>query len=254
LSTGTNITLSSLTVGDGSVAVLGSGTGVFGMHSVMTVSNLNLHSTGVLDLNDNGLILTYSDPGSSPLSTIQSLIAAGQIKSSFVDANNGNNGISLGVGYVEAGDVTSTGQVWPWKGGPTLAGNPANGGNPTAILILPTILGDTFLTGRVDPAAVFQVVGSYPMGSGATWEMGDTDNNGTVDPADVFTVVGNYPSDMVSLGYWPSDAFDTSVGGLGSPVTVIPEPTTLALLALGGVVGLAGGAIRRRRHSSKAAA
>jgi hypothetical protein len=36
-------------------------------------------------------------------------------------------------------------------------------------------------------------------------------------------------------------------------VQVVPEPTTLALLAIGGVVGLASGAIRRRRQSPKAA-
>jgi hypothetical protein len=37
-------------------------------------------------------------------------------------------------------------------------------------------------------------------------------------------------------------------------VTVVPEPTTLALLAIGGAVSLAGGAMRRRRQGVKAAA
>ena len=45
------------------------------------------------------------------------------------------------------------------------------------------------------------------MDSGATWEMGDTDYNVTVDLADVYNVGGFYGFDMVSLGFWPADAF-----------------------------------------------
>ena len=253
LATGTNIALASLNVNDGSLAVLGSGTGAFGMHSVMTVNNLNLNSTGVLDLNDNGLILTYTDPSNSPLATIQSLIAAGRIKSSLSDANNG----LIGVGYLEASDVYAAGAQFPWKGGVTLAGNPANGGAPTAILVLPTILGDTNLNGVVDLNDLGNAIGYFPMDSGATWENGDTDNNGTVDINDLGNVIGYYPSDMVSLGFWPADAFDASVGSLssvGGGTTVVPEPTTLVLLALGGLAGVVGGSIRRRRHAARAAA
>jgi hypothetical protein len=130
---------------------------------------------------------------------------------------------------------------------------------------MPTLKGDTNLNGQVDALDVFNVQGNYgTINSGATWRDGDINGNGMVDALDVFTTQGNYPETMVSLGYWPSDAFSTSVGGLdggltgggavSATVTVVPEPTTMALLALGGVIGLAGGAIRRRRHGSKAAA
>jgi hypothetical protein len=251
LAAGANITLAGLTVGNGSVAVLGSGSGVFGTHSVMTVGGLNLNSTGVLDLNDNALVVTYT--GSDPLGGIALMIADGQIVSSLVNAHSG----TLAIGYAEASQVLASGGVWPWKGAATLTSG------EYAVLIMPTLKGDTNMNGQVDALDVFNVQGNYgSVNSGATWRDGDMNGNGMIDALDVFTAQGNYPDTMVSLGYWPSDALGASLGGLGgvsgSPmsvqVTVVPEPTTLALLAIGGAVSLAGGVMRRRRQSVKAAA
>jgi hypothetical protein len=253
LATGTNITLNSLTVGANGLAVLGSGQGALGMHSVLTVNSLSIASGGVLNLNDSALVVNYA--GSDPVAGIAAMIADGQIVSSLVTAHPGE----LAIGYAEASQVLAAGGVWPWKGATTLTSG------ESAVLIMPTLKGDTNLNGQVDALDVFNVQGNYgTINSGATWRDGDINGNGMVDALDVFTTQGNYPETMVSLGYWPSDAFSTSVGGLdgGLPgggavsatVTVVPEPTTMALLALGGVIGLAGGAIRRRRHGSKAAA
>ena len=133
-------------------------------------------------------------------------IARGQITSSLADANDG----LIGVGYLEASDVYAAGTVWPWKGGPTLAGNPLNSGKPTAVLVLPTLLGDTNLNGQVDLNDLGNVIGNYPMDSGATWETGDTNNDGNLDINDLGYAIGYYPSDMVSLGFWPADAFSAS--------------------------------------------
>ena len=118
---------------------------------------------------------------------------------------------------------------------------------------MPTLLGDTNLDGTVDLNDVATTTGNWGVAtSGATWQQGDFYHTGAVDLNDVSTATGVWGQPgMVQLGYWPSsDQQGGQFGdkGVSAQLTVVPEPTTLALLAIGGAVGLAGGAIRRRRQ------
>ena len=246
LPTSSNLVLSGLNVADGGLAAMAQNL----VHpSVLTVSSLNLHSSGTLDLGNNALAINYTGSG-SPISAIRDLILNGQIVSSTV--NNDTTG-RLAIGYAEAGDIFNGGEAWP-----NYMSVPVIIGSTQMVLVMPTLVGDLSLEGTVTRDDFFTVLSNYGLTPGngrgvpITWDTGDFFGENEITRDDYFTTLSNYGRSMESLGYWPAPAGGSL--GLGSPVTVVPEPTTLALLALGGVAGLAGGAIRRRRRSSKAAA
>ena len=78
-------------------------------------------------------------------------------------------------------------------------------------------VGDTDNDGDVDIFDYLNLTGAYGTTSGATWAMGDSDADGDVDIFDYLNLTGEYG--------WSNS------GGAN-----VPEPATMSLLALGGLV------------------
>ena len=92
------------------------------------------------------------------------------------------------------------------------------------------MLGDFDFDGDVDNADIGVVTGNFTgsgVGLGMTYAQGDIDGDGDVDNADIGAVAG---------------AFTGSLASGSSIATSIPEPTSLALLGIGGLL-----LTRRRR-------
>jgi hypothetical protein len=107
----------------------------------------------------------------------------------------------------------------------------------TTVLVKYTYLGDVNLDGKVDDNDVTILVLNYDRGSVSThtWLEGDVSRyDGKIDDNDVTALVLNYGS-----------GWKAGMGGpLGEMSGAVPEPATLALLALGGL----GILVRRKRN------
>jgi len=84
--------------------------------------------------------------------------------------------------------------------------------------------GDTNLDGIVDITDYNTLKGNMGMAENAVWADGDVDEDGDVDWDDLLLLHAQYGKSTTSLAAMPSE--------------MIPEPATLALLALGGLMAL----------------
>jgi hypothetical protein len=181
--------------------------------------------TSRLDLADNAMIVDYVDPGPSPLQDIKRWIASGcdgrlWDGNGIVSTSAAGNPLVFGLGYAQNDLLFAKDQY------STFAGEPVD---LTSVLVKYTYLGDVNLDGKVDDNDVTIMVLGYDRGlvSTHTWQQGDISGyDGRIDDNDITVLVLNY-----GAGWKPGRG-----GPLGEMSGAVPEPATLALVALGGLV------------------
>jgi len=215
-----NVRAGSLTVNAGTVSVL-TGRSTAGTSKVGAVT---VAAGAALDLGNNDLIVDYT--GTSPFSSIQSLIKSGYNGGSWTgngirssSAAAGLNGHTTALGYAEASEAGIG------AGGGTFSGQSVDN---TSVLVRYTYAGDGNVDGKVD-LTDFTFLAANFNGSNKNWLQGDYNYDGTVNLTDFTFLAANFNQSLAAEG-----------GSLGSAV---PEPTTVALLALGATALIA----RRRR-------
>jgi hypothetical protein len=177
--------------------------------------------TGKLDLTNGRLIVDYV-PGNSPITSIRQQIAAGYILSSTAAAAP----TVFGLGYGEASDLL----------GPAGGAFGSETVDPSSVLVRYTKLGDANLDGFVDFNDLVRLAQNYNQATGALlWSQGDFTYDGNVDFNDLVKLAQNYNTAT------PAASFEQE---LQSAFAAVPEPTSSAWLAAGGVASLA----RRRRR------
>jgi len=233
--------LAAMNLSGAGAASLASGGG-----NVLVAKSLTLDpATSQLDLTYNSLILKYS--GASPLDLVAGWLRTGYNQNKW----NGNgivssaaaNSATYAVGYAE-NDLLPVRFT-------QFAGEPVDG---NTVLARYTYLGDLNLDGKVDDNDVTILALNYDHGAATNhyWFQGDIwGYDGRVDDNDVTVLVLNYrrgvtqplgsgtiESDAGGPSPWPAMSADAPQTGV-----LLPEPATLALLALGGL------ALIRRRPS-----
>jgi hypothetical protein len=184
--------------------------------------------TGTFNLHDNPLLIHNGD-----LPTVLAAIAAGYhggdwqgpgITSSFVAAHTTNTTVACDL----AQNISTTPFTW--------FGQTVNSGD---VLVLPTLIGDVNMDGQVDSEDYFALTPNLGA-TGRTWGSGDLNGDGTVNSLDYYALTANLGKTVA--GQSPNIAQPN--GG----ATVTPEPASLVLLALSGLLVL--GPRRRPRHAA----
>jgi hypothetical protein len=195
-----------LTVGPNATAtVLADGASVLEIDTLPSVSSAG----GKIDLKNNKMVLRGQDAGSwsgSQYGGVSGLIAEGKLTTSMPDASSLLT--SLGVRTV-GGDTTV---AYTYTGDADLDGN---------------IDGDDF--SAID--AGYSAQNSNPLG--VSYAGGDFNYSGAVDADDYWLIDRNYAKQTTPFASAPA------VGGVGA----VPEPSTAALLTIGGAA-----LIQRRRR------
>ncbi len=145
----------------------------------------------------------------------------------------------------------------PWTSGPLFSPTAAATTNvglgwvdPTAggrsVTVKPAVYGDADLNGAVGSSDLSIVLSNF--GKAGVWATGDFDYNDTVGSSDLSIVLANFgqtlPATFNVASYTNLDAAAINMLNAAG-IKTVPEPGTIALLALG-LIGVAA-YIRRRR-------
>ena len=172
-----------------SVRAGGTATLTSGGSKVLTATSLNVSGTGVLDLNDNDMIVDYA--GASPLASIGNMLASGYaggawngpgINSSFAAADNNS-----ALGYAEASELFSSFPA-------TFSGQSVDN---TAVLIKYTFYGDANLDGSVNLQDFNRLAGNFGQ-AGKRWSQGDFNFDGTVNLIDFNKLAAHFGASGLS--------------------------------------------------------
>jgi fibronectin-binding autotransporter adhesin len=229
---GVNVTTGSLVLAsNGSVA------GIVGTGGVTVAAG------AVLDLTNNDMILPYVS--TSPAAAIRALLVNGYAGGAWNGTGGINSSAAAGdathltaLGYGEATDVGVKS-----LDGQTIAGN--------AAIVKFTYYGDGTLDGKVDLGNDFNLflqgfLNSNLLTNANRWELGDYNYDGLVNGADFQLFVDGFKSQGNNLGALEgviASNPELSVAQKASLLSVVPEPSSLALMA----VGAFGLTSRRRR-------
>ena len=176
--------IGALNIGSGGRATLTSGGA-----KVLVVTTLNISGTGKLNLNDNDLIIDYSDP--SPLATIKTLLASGFHGSAWdgngINSSSAAAATATALGYAQATDLFLTFPA-------TFDGQSIDS---SSIMVRYTRAGDANLDRRVN-ALDFNAVASNFGGSSRNWVQGNFNYDNTVNSLDFIALAVNFGASLPS--------------------------------------------------------
>jgi autotransporter-associated beta strand protein len=208
-----NVRVPTLAISEGTVRVTSAGAPV----GTSRISSLTVNAGAVLDLTNNALVYDYA--ATSPLTSVRSLLAAGQIVTTAAQAG-------ARVGYAEASSVFTG--TFPQS----FAGQAVDN---TTVLLLQTLAGDANLDRLVNFADLVSLAQNYNQGPNLVWRSGDFNYDGTVNFPDLVLLAQNYNrTASASLTAAAVTAqFGTELGAdWAMAQSLVPEPTALGLLAL----------------------
>ena len=222
----------------GGTLKLGTGTGLAQM------SSLSITGGGVLDVNNNHLIINYGS-GPDPIASIAAWIASGAYGSGTTVTWSGTgitssaaaSNPSYGIGYADSADP----------------GNPA--GLATGQLEFAyTLLGDANLDYKVNGTDFNLMATNFNLAVTNGWDKGDFNYDGKVNGTDFVLLANNFnqfaSQSAVSGEVSAADleALDSFAAANGISLPNVPEPATTGLMVMAGL-----GILRRcRRVVSKA--
>jgi fibronectin-binding autotransporter adhesin len=213
---GTNTITGSGVVGLGSLV---SNTGTLRINSpAVAIAAGTLSSSGTVDLNGY-MILDYS--GSSPISAIKTRIVSGYNNGAWT--GSGINSSSAATIAANSGNLHKTGIGFGEANvlGQNFAGQITD---LTALLMRYTYFGDANLDGQVNTAD-FSALSTHFNATSQLWNTGDFNYDGTVNALDYNALASNFGSIL------PTDPIGSS-----SLATLVPEPASLSLLAIGSMM------------------
>jgi hypothetical protein len=187
-----------------------------------------------VDLTTNDLVLNYD--GASPMASVADMLDSGH-----------NNGFWNGYGLIStAAEITPGYTLGFAEAADVLSGGTSFRGltiDDSTILVRYTLIGDANLDRSVDFADLLRLAQSY--GAAGLWAAGDFDYDQQIGFADLLALAQQYGTSVQIDGSLYNDTVIQSrfAADWALARSMVPEPTSLALVVAGVAMGLA----RRRR-------
>ncbi len=216
---------------DGTLAITG-GTLQLGTNTGLTqVTSLAIINSGVLDVTNNELIITYGS--SDPMGTIQGYLASGYNNGTWNGPgiiSSAAYGYKYGLGYADGADGVVPGL------------------SSGQIEVKYTLYGDANLDGVVNGSDFSILAANF--GTGVTnWDQGNFLFTSSVNGADFSALAGNFGQGAngadASVSASDLAALDAFAAANGISLANVPEPASTSLV----IAGLAAGLAKRRRPS-----
>jgi len=182
-----------------------------------SIGTLVINGTSKLDITNNHF--TVADPGGvADDSTYTSIL--GWIKSGNITSSTGYTSPNYGVGLVDGNDGVHATLV-----------------STNEIEVAYTLEGDANLDGKVDASDFSIFAPNFGLNTTLGWEAGDFNYDGKVDASDFSAFAPNFGlqdnGTDVSLPASDYAALDAFAAANGLTLTSVPEPSCLALIAIG---------------------
>jgi autotransporter-associated beta strand protein len=191
----------------------------------VTVSTVTTAGSGKLDVTNNSMVIK-----SMTAPQVQTLLASGYNAGAW----NGATGIVSTT--AAASTETSVGFATQAQLGVTEFKG-VSGLDADDVLVKYTYAGDANLDGKVDIGDLGLLAGAWQQLTGKVWFDGDFTYDGAVDIGDLGLLAGNWQKGTEGNPNPPLMTFDQALAQFSAfEGVVVPEPASLSLLALGGLV------------------
>ncbi len=235
---GTGLTASQFIINEGLVQLKSGATaGTGNATSNINISSLAISGNGVMDINNDHLIIDYTT--SDPIAAVRAYLLSGYnngawngtgIISSAAATQNASGGAKYGVGWADGADHVVVGL------------------SSGQIELKFTLLGDANLDGTVNGSDFSILAANFGLGT-TNWDQGNFLYGTSVNGSDFSALAANFGQGDSGAAVTPADvaALDAFAVANGLPLPAIgavPEPASLALLGFAGI-----GMLSRRRKS-----